>query len=123
LSDVKTKLAKEKESKIGEGHLHVSHIDIAQLSCYIPCIFYWKIRGTKMANITLKIDEELLKKARQLAFQRKTSINAIVKRRLEEFVSSDLNREVTLKGLEAFFRRSKARVGKKIWTRDEIHER
>jgi predicted transcriptional regulator len=76
-----------------------------------------------MANITLKIDEELLKKARQLAFQRKTSINAIVKQRLEEFISSDLNREVTLKGLEVFFRRSKARVGKKIWTRGEIHER
>ena len=76
-----------------------------------------------MANITLKIDEELLKKARRLAFQRKTSINAILKQKLEEFVSSDLNRDITLKGLEAFFRRSKARVGEKTWTRDEIHER
>lgn len=76
-----------------------------------------------MANITLKIDNELLEKARQLASQRKTSINAIVKQRLEEFVSSDLSREATLKGLEAFFQRSKARVGKKTWTRDEIHER
>ena len=76
-----------------------------------------------MANITLKIDEELLKKARRLAFQRKTSINTIVKQKLEEFVSSDLNRDITLKGLEAFFRRSKARVGEKTWTRDEIHER
>ena len=76
-----------------------------------------------MANITLKIDDELLEKARRLAFQRKTSINAIVKRTLEEFISSDLSRETVLRGLEAFFQRSKARVGKETWTRDEIHEK
>jgi len=76
-----------------------------------------------MANITLKLDDELLGKARKLAFRRKTSINAIVKQRLEEFVSRDLGREATLKSLDAFYRRSKARVGPKTWTRDELHER
>ena len=76
-----------------------------------------------MANITLKIDDDLLEKARQVAFQKKTSINAIVRERLEDFVSSDLNRDAALKGLDAFFSRCKARVGKKSWTRDEIHER
>lgn len=76
-----------------------------------------------MANITLKIDEELLEKARQLALRRKTSINAIVRKRLEEFVSRDFSREAAVKGLEAFFRQSRARVGTKTWTRDELHER
>jgi predicted transcriptional regulator len=76
-----------------------------------------------MTNITLKIDNDILEKARHLAFRRNTSINAIVKQKLEEFISSDLSREATLGGLDAFFRRSKARVGKRTWTRDEIHER
>jgi predicted transcriptional regulator len=76
-----------------------------------------------MANITLKIDDELLEKARRLALKRKTSINAIVKRRIEEFVSSDLSREATLEGLEAFFQRTTARAGHRTWTRDELHER
>ena len=76
-----------------------------------------------MANVTLKIDDDLLEKARRLAFRRKTSLNAVVKRKLEEFVSSDLHRQTTLKGLEAFLRRSKARVGRKTWTRDDLHER
>lgn len=76
-----------------------------------------------MANITLKIDEELLKEARRLALQRKTSINAIVRKGIEEFVSGDLSREAAVKGLEAFFRQSKARVGPRTWTRDELHER
>jgi len=76
-----------------------------------------------MANITLKINDELLTKARQLASQKQTSINAIVKQRLEEFVSRDLSRETTLDGIEAFYRKTNARVGKKTWTRDEIHAR
>ena len=76
-----------------------------------------------MTNITLKIDDDILEKARRLAFQRNTSINAIVNRKLEEFVSSDLSREATLSGLDAFYRRNEAQIGKRSWTRDEIHER
>lgn len=76
-----------------------------------------------MANITLKIEDKLLEKARKLASQRNTSINAIVREKLEEFVSTDLRREATLNGLDDFFARSKARVGAKTWNRDEIHAR
>jgi predicted transcriptional regulator len=76
-----------------------------------------------MANITLKIDEELLEKARRLAHQRKTSINAVVRKSIEDFVSGDLSREAAAKGVEAFFRRSRARVGAKTWIRDDLHER
>ena len=76
-----------------------------------------------MANITLKIDYELLRKARELAMNKKTSINALVKAKIEEFVSKDQSRDAALKGLDAFFTRSNARVGKKTWTRDDIHER
>lgn len=76
-----------------------------------------------MANVTVKIDDELLAKARLLAAQRKTSINAIVKQKLEEFVATDLRREATLQGLEEFYARSRAKVGNKSWSRDEVHER
>ena len=76
-----------------------------------------------MANITLKIDDHLLEMARRVALRRNTSINAIVRQKLEEFVSTDLSREAALKGLEDFFERSKARVGSATWSRNEIHER
>lgn len=76
-----------------------------------------------MANITLKVDDELLEKARQLAALKKTSVNAIIRKRLEEFVSTDANRQAALKGLESFYRRTKAKVGAKTWTRDDLHER
>jgi len=76
-----------------------------------------------MANITLKVDDELLEKARHLAAMKKTSVNAIIRKRLEEFVSTHANRDAAVKGLESFFRRTKARIGVKTWTRDELHER
>ncbi len=76
-----------------------------------------------MANITLKIDDDLLQKARLLAGKRKTSINAIVRQRIAEFIESDLGREAALNGLDAFYRKCKARVGEKKWSRNELHER
>ncbi len=76
-----------------------------------------------MANLTLKIDDKLLEKARLIASGKKMSINAIVRHQLEEFVSSDLSRQTAIKGLESFYTRCEARIGKKSWTRDEIHER
>jgi len=76
-----------------------------------------------MANVTFKIDDQLLDKARRLANQRKTSLNAIVRERIEAFVSSDRRRELALQGLEDFFERSQAIVGPKTWTREDLHER
>jgi predicted transcriptional regulator len=76
-----------------------------------------------MANVTIKIDDDLLAKVRLLAAQRKTSVNALVKQKLEEFVATDLRREATLRGLDEFYARSRARVGKKTWDRNDLHER
>lgn len=76
-----------------------------------------------MANITLKFEDELLKKARALASKRKTSLNAIIRQRITEFVESDMSREAAIQGMEAFYLKSGARIGKKGWTRDELHER
>ena len=76
-----------------------------------------------MANLTLKIDDQLLQKARRLASRRKTSINAVLKAKLEEFVSTDLVREAALRGLEEFYAHTEAKIGKKIWDREAIHER
>jgi predicted transcriptional regulator len=49
-----------------------------------------------MANITLKVDDELLKKARDLANKRKTSINAIIRQKIAEFAKSDMSREAAV---------------------------
>lgn len=72
-----------------------------------------------MANLTLKIDDNTLGKACELASRRETSINAIVRRSLEEFISSDLSLRAAVSGLDAFYSRCKARIGDNNWTRNE----
>ena len=76
-----------------------------------------------MANVTLKIEDDLLMKARHLAAEKKTSFNAIIREKIEEFVSQDSKIETSLMGLESFYDRCNAKIGTKNWTRDEIHER
>ena len=76
-----------------------------------------------MANITLKIDPRLLEEARKVAMIKRTSINALVSRRLKEFVAHTQRKQDALEGLEAFYRKTRARIGKTGWTREELHER
>ena len=76
-----------------------------------------------MANVTLKVDDDILKKARELANRRNTSINAIVRQTLEDFVTKDRSRKAAIEGLETLWEKTEARIGKNKWTREELHER
>ena len=76
-----------------------------------------------MGNITLKLDDDLLAKAKKLAFERNISVNAIVREKLKEFVQLDQKKRDVLKGLESFYKRTNAVIGSVSWNRDEIHER
>jgi hypothetical protein len=76
-----------------------------------------------MANITLKVDSRLLEEARRIALIKKTSVNALCSQRLKEFVTINQRKQSTLEGLDAFYRKSRARIGKPTWTREDLHER
>jgi hypothetical protein len=74
-------------------------------------------------NITLKLDEELIREAKLLAAHRETSVSQLLTEVLEEQLRQ-------LKGYEAARRRSVARLRRgydlgwqKPASRDELHER
>ena len=78
---------------------------------------------TDKANITLRMDADLLREARVLAARQGTSVSRLLAGRLEEVVRRD-------KAYEAARRRALARLKKGYdlkWTppasRDELHER
>ena len=52
-----------------------------------------------MGNITLKIDDQILKKARNIARKKKISLDTVVDQRLKEFVSDHQKKESVLPGL------------------------
>jgi hypothetical protein len=79
------------------------------------------LRYTVMANLTLTIDDELLKRARIRALERGTSVNALVRDYIEHFADEDAAREAIV-GLFEIAERSRAGSGPegRTWTREEI---
>ena len=77
-----------------------------------------------MANVTLSIDDDLLKRARKIAIDRDTSFNGLVRRYVESLVAHEQRRRgLQIEELDRLFGESTATVGPVAWTRDELHER
>ncbi len=76
-----------------------------------------------MKNLTLRIDEDILAKARQIASEHTTSVNALIREYLNHLVRQKSRQEVARKELSALCRESTAMIGSRTWTRDELHDR
>jgi Family of unknown function (DUF6364) len=74
-------------------------------------------------NLTLTIDEELIRAARKVALDRNTSVNNLVRGFLETLVAESGEQRAAMIQIEEVFKRKPFVVGKKNWTRAELHER
>ncbi len=75
-------------------------------------------------NITLAIDEDLLKKARKIAIDKNTTLTHLIRNYLHQLIERETRSkdEITAE-LSELFENSGASVGEKSWTRDDLHER
>jgi hypothetical protein len=84
-----------------------------------------------MANLTITVSDEVLKRARIRALERGTSVNAVLGEYLRLFAGeADAQARATTALLELASEnrrkggRARARArGRRRWTRDELHER
>ncbi len=77
-----------------------------------------------MANLTLALDDTLIRDARRVAFERETTLTEMIRSYLKELVRDlDASQEDKAKQLLETIRRNSFHVGKINWTRDELHER
>jgi plasmid stability protein len=76
-----------------------------------------------VANLTLTIDEDLLRRARIRALEQGTSVNALVREWLEGYADADAQRIATEEFI-AIAEQSTANSGSEPWkwNRDEIYE-
>jgi hypothetical protein len=75
-------------------------------------------------NLTLTIEEDVLKAARKIALDRDTSVNQLVREYLSQLIRDErIKKASSLAELEEVFRASRVNVGGRTWTRDELHER
>jgi plasmid stability protein len=76
-----------------------------------------------MANLTITIDDEVLKRARLRATEQGTSVNALVRQYLEQYAGSRSAQEQALAKLLALSKQASSKRGRRTWTRDDLHNR
>lgn len=76
-----------------------------------------------MANLTLTIQDDVLKRARVRALQENTSINALVRSSLEAYAGINTERENAIKALLDLAQATSSGRGDNQWRRDELYDR
>ena len=77
-----------------------------------------------MTNLTLAIDETVLKKARKAAIDRDTTVTALVRDFLTRISASrEQATETCAEELARAFTRNTVAIGRRTWTREDLHER
>jgi hypothetical protein len=74
-------------------------------------------------NLTLAIEEELLREARAVAAERHTSINEMIRQYLEQVISEEHRRRVAWEGIRHLLDQPSVVLGGPLPSRDDLHER
>lgn len=77
-------------------------------------------------NITLSLDEKLVKEVRKIAVERDTTLTGLVRAHLEQLASEHAKsgrKRREREALERTFDRFQFNVGKKTWKREELYAR
>ncbi len=77
----------------------------------------------EMKNITLSVDDKILKAVRRYAAERDSSVNKLVR----EFLTGLSEREDRARNarerIQELSRSSSARIGPRNWSREDLHDR
>jgi len=76
-----------------------------------------------MKNITLSVEDDVLAAVRRHAADRNSSVNALVREYLTNLAAHEDRAKRARARLRQLSRQSQGRLGKKTWTREELHER
>ena len=76
-----------------------------------------------MKNITLSIDENILAAVRRHAANRDSTVNALVREFLTGLATHEDRARRARARLRQLSAQSSGRLGKKTWTREQLHDR
>ena len=76
-----------------------------------------------MKNITLSLDEGVVRTVRLYAAKRGSTVNALVRDFPTEFTNREDRVRKARGRIAELSERSTARIGSRAWTREELHER
>jgi hypothetical protein len=76
-----------------------------------------------MKNITLAVDEDVLAAARRHAAERNSTVNALVREYLTNLAAQEDRAKRARARLRRLSAQSRGRLGRKTWTREDLHDR
>lgn len=76
-----------------------------------------------MANLTISVADDLLRRARVRAARLGTSVNAVLREFMESWAGGANQRDRAVASLLERSSKSRSARGGRTWTRDELHER
>ena len=76
-----------------------------------------------MANLTISVDADLLRRARVRAARLGTSVNAVLREFMESWAGGTSQRGQSVASLLKRSSRARSARAGRTWTRDELHER
>ena len=77
-----------------------------------------------MSNITLSVDDEIIKKVRKIAVDKNTTLTQMVREFLTTVADRDETRKTqALREIEASFLEMSRDMGKRTWSREDLYER
>jgi predicted transcriptional regulator len=76
-----------------------------------------------MKNITLSVDDNVLAAVRRLAGERNSTVNALVREYLTNLAAHEDRAKRARACLRQLSAQSRGRLGKKSWSRDDLHDR
>ena len=76
-----------------------------------------------MKNITLSVDEDVLRNVRRQAAEQNTTVNALVREYLTNLAQQEDRVNLARKKLAELSAQSQGQLGEKTWTRDDLHDR
>ena len=77
-------------------------------------------------NITLSLEDELVKEVRKIAVERDTTLTGLVRTYLQELAAENAasgRKRREREALDRTFERFQLKVGKRTWTRADLHVR
>jgi uncharacterized protein DUF6364 len=74
-------------------------------------------------NVTLTLEEDLLRAARKVALDRNTSVNQMVRDFLAQLVRESSRDQAASEHMDQIFKTHRIRIGSRTWTREDLHDR
>lgn len=76
-----------------------------------------------MKNITLSVDDDVLRAVRLYAAERSSSVNGLVREFLTNLAAHEHRAKHARERLRELSENSQGRLGERTWTREDLHDR